>query len=513
MSHLSRNRSKPFFLIILTGVCVILGISLRFSHIRRHVYWHDEVYTILRAFGTSTDEFNTDIFDGKIHNVKELQQYQRYNSQKTIRDSLRALSFHPEHSPLYYLLVRLIAPYFDPPVAGARLLSAFISLLLFPAVYLLTKELFLQSKSAPLIALCLIALSPIQILYAREARQYALYQVLVIFASFYFLKACRNDRSWRWYGVMLVMGLYTHLLFGLLILAHALILGIDKHCRSKWRIFFTSVGVSMGCFSPWIWVVFINLAELKRYTAWMYAPLPLNFMVSRWGEHLYHTLFDLPDISILKWISIPLVLFCFLFTLLKSDRQAALILGLTISVNVLFLIIPDLLSGGQRSMEVRYFLSALLFLQLCLVFFLSKLTARSELMQWVGYMGIIGLFIATATFGYRYINTDTWWNKNVSINNPIAARFINLSSKPLVITQLQANTPGEVLSLSYWVGPKTMFLTLPPNQMTTIPAGYDIFLFRPSSELERELRYRYNLSAVAETRNILWMASDRKSHQ
>ena len=509
MPNLSKNSSKSIFLFVLTGFCVILGISLRFSHIRIHVYWHDEVYTILRAFGTTTDEFKTEIFDGKIRNVQELQLYQKYNSQKTIGDSLRALSFNPEHSPLYYLLVRFIAPYFDPPVAGARILSAFISLLLFPATYLIAKELFPQSKSAPLIALCLTALSPIQILYAREARQYVLYEVLILFTTFQFLNACRNDRGWRWYGVALIFGLYTHLLFGLLILAHAFMIGIDKHCRSKWQNFLKSVVVSMVCFSPWIWVVCKHMTELKKYTAWMHVPLPLDFMVLRWGEHFYHILFDLPDIPILKWISIPLLLICFLFTLKKSNRQSALILGLTISVNILFLIVPDLVVGGQRSMEVRYFLPALLFLQLCTVFFFSNLMEGSRHMQWIGFMMIVGLFVGSSIFGYRYINTDTWWNKNVSSNNPTVARYINSRSNPLVITKIRANTPGEVLSLSYRVDPKTMFLTLSADQAaTTIPKGYDIFLFRPSTELEEQLRYRYNLAPVAETKDMLWMASD-----
>lgn len=508
MYNFTKNHSTPLLLTILTAFCVIIGISLRFSNLPIHVFWHDEVYTILRAFGTTTDEFKTEIFNGKIHSVKELQQYQKFNPQKKISDTLRALSLHPEHSPLYYLLVRYIARYFDPPIVGARFISAFISLLIFPAIYLLAKELFPQHRSAPLIALCLIALSPIQILYAREARQYALYEVVVIFATFQFVNACRNDRSWKWYGITLILGLYTHLLFGLLILTHALILGIHLHCRSKWQSFLKSVAAAIVCFSPWIWVVLKHMTELKKYTAWMHTPLPLDFIVNRWGEHLYHILFDLPDISILKWFSIPFIFICFSFSLLKSNRQSALILGLTTGVNILFLIIPDLISGGQRSMEVRYFLSALLFLQLSTVFFFSYLMGKSKFMQRIGYVMITGLLIGTITFGYRYINADTWWNKNVSIRNPTAARYINSTSNPLVITKIQANTPGEVLSLSYRVHLKTMFLTLPVDQISTIPKGYDIFLFRPSSELYEQFRYRYNLSPVAETKDTLWMALD-----
>jgi uncharacterized membrane protein len=508
MLNLSKDQSRSVYLITLTGLCLILGITLRFSQIGIHVYWHDEVYTILRAFGTSTDEFKADIFDGKIHRVDELQQYQKFDSKKTIKDTLHALSFNPEHSPLYYLLVRFIAPYFDPPVAGARLLSAFISLLLFPAGYLIAKELFPQYKSAPLITLCLIALSPLQILYAREARQYMLYEVLILFSTFQFLNACRNDRGWIWYGAALTIGLYTHLLFGLLILAHAFMIGIDKQCRSKWRSFLTSVVVSAVCFSPWIWVVCNHMTQLKKYTAWMHVPLPLDFMALRWNDHFYHILFDLPDISIFKWIAFPLLLLCFLFTLKNSERQSALIVGLTVSINLLFLIAPDLILGGQRSMEVRYFLSALLFFQLCAVFFLSSLIEGSRSVQWVGFITIVVLFCATGIFGYRYINSDSWWNKNVSQNNPAAARYINSRPNPLIVAKIQANTPGEVLSLSYRVDPKTMFLTLPVDQTATIPKGYDIFLFRPSTKLEEQFRFRYNIAPVAGTKETLWMASD-----
>lgn len=501
-----KNQSIPITLIILTVISVLLGICLRLFQLQEHVIWHDEVHTILRAMGATTNEFTDEMFDGKIHSGSELQKYQKLDPQKKFKDTLRALASHPEHSPLYFLFVRSISPFFDSPIIGARFLSALISLFLFPAIFLLTKMLFPQYKTAPFIALCLLSLSPLQILYAREARQYALFEVMVIVATFQFLKACQNDRGWGWYGVTLAVGLYTHLIFCLLIITHGCFLSSIARYRIRWLGLFKSVFIAGICFSPWIWIIISGIMNLQKHTAWMHIPLPLSLIVFGWIRHIHHILFDLPNFTELQWISIPLILICFFYTMLKGNRKTAIILGLSISLNIVPLVIPDLIAGGQRSMETRYFLQALLFLHLCVVFFFAYIVEKSKHLQWLGYSMIVGLLVGTGFFGNCYFNTDTWWNKRTSINNPKTARIINTAPNPLVISKVAANSPGEVLSLSYLVDPKTRFLLLPANQIQTVslPKSYNIFLFSPSWDLLKELRHEYNLSPIADTKESLW---------
>jgi uncharacterized membrane protein len=499
-------------LIILAALCLLTGLLLRVVDIKAHVFWHDEVHTILRAFGSSTPELTRVIFDGKIHTVQEIQAFQKPNPQKTLKDTLHSLAGHPEHGPLYYFMVRLVAPFFDPPLAGARLLAALISLFLFPAMYFLAKELFPDHPSAPIIALCVTALSPINILYAREARQYALYEVLMVLSTWQYLRACRSQRGWGLYAIIQISGLYTHLMFAVLMLTHGCHLLLNSQCRNQWKSFFKAVVVAVFCFSPWIYVVLDGMSQVKSYTNWMKHPVPLSSLFRSWSDHLHHVVLDLPGIVLLKWISIPFVIACFYHTLMKSPRKSSWLLALTLGFNFIPLMIPDLLSGGQRSAGARYVLPALIVLQLCVVFFIADIMKRKNFSMWLGNGVILTLLAGTCLFGYVYLNTDTWWNRYCSLHNPVAARLINAGERPLVIADTTPTNPGDVMSLSYLVKPETPFLTLQVGAALDPPKGYSIFLFNPSWELQ-QLQQVYPLSPVPETASRLWMDPGKKPNR
>ena len=506
----NRSRTVPFFLMLLTAFSLLSGLGLRFTRIDAHVFWHDEVHTVLRAFGNTTREFTEAVFDGKVHTIDELRQYQKPDPQKDMGDTLRSLASHPEHGPLYYFLVRLFAPFSDPPISGARYLAAFISLLLFPAIFLLAKELFPSNKSAPLIAVCIAALSPIHILYAREARQYSLYEVILVFSTYQFLKTCRTGNGWILYGVTLILGLYSHLMFGVLILTHACFLLLDAESRRHWKNFIKSVVVTLVFFSPWLWVVLNNISDVKNYTGWMKYASPVPVLLAGWAEHLHHILFDLPGLTALQWFSVPLVIFCFYYAMRNSGRKAAFLLSMIIGFNVLPLMIPDLVSGGQRSMGARYVLPATIALQLCVVFFLSRMMEKQGSFKWLAGSVLMVLLFGTGLFGYRYLNTDTWWNRYCSMNNPLAARLINSGENPLVAADPTPTNPGEILSISYLVKPETLFLTIPWGGTAQPADGHSIFLLNPSWELQVQLKDKYGLSPVAEVKDALWMRRKSK---
>ena len=507
MRILIKNYPTSHVLAVLAILCVITGVSLRVVDIKAHVFWHDEVHTILRAFGSSTRELTQTIFDGKIHTVDEIQAFQKPNPQKSIKDTLISLAGHPEHGPLYYFSVRFFAPFFDPPIAGARLLAALISFLLLPAMYYLAKELFPDHPSAPIIALCVAALSPVNILYGREARQYSLYEVLLVLSTFQFLKACRTRKGWFLYGILQIIGLYTHLMFGVLILTHACYLVFNTESRSQWKSFLIATAGAVLIFSPWIYVVLDGINYVRSYTGWLKHSVPVNVLIAGWGEHLHHVLFDLPGVLWLQWISIPFVMGCFFYTLVKSPRKSSWMLAMIIGFNVLPLMIPDLLSGGQRSMGARYVLPALLCFQLCVAFFLADIIQKHKNFGWIVNSAILGLLVGTCFFGYGYLNTDTWWNRYCSLHNPMAARLINAADHPLVIADTTPTNPGDVMSLSYLVKPETPFLTLQVGAPVEPPKGYSLFLFNPSWELQ-QIRKEYPLSPVGETANRLWRGTD-----
>ena len=68
-------------------------------------------------------------------------------------------------------------------MTAIRSLSALISLLVFPSVYWLCRELFNVPLLVPGVAIALMAISPIQLVYAEEAQEYILWLVTILRSS------------------------------------------------------------------------------------------------------------------------------------------------------------------------------------------------------------------------------------------------------------------------------------------------------------------------------------------
>ncbi len=491
----------------MTVIAVVMGAILRITDVDGQVVWHDETHTILRSIGSTTQEFTEAVFDGREHQPSEVRRYQQFSPEKGISDTLRALASHPEHSPLYYLLVRLIAPLFHSPIAGARLLAVVSGLFLLPCAYILGRRLFPEYPSTALIVLLLIAVSPLQILYAREARQYALFEVWVVLSTDQLIRACRYRQGWWKYGICLGLGLYTHLIFGLLIVAQAGFLIFSQYRRTCWRAFLTSTTAAGISFAPWVWVLGTRVDDFHRHTAWVHTPLSFDTLAAGWGRHLHRILLDLPSDEILLPFTVPLILGGTLFALFRSGRDSGLILGMIVVFNTIPFMIPDVLTGGRRSMEARYFLPAFLAVEISLSFVLSHLQKRLPWGVNIVPVLLMGPLIATAIFGSHYLTADTWWNKNSSRYNPTIAQVVNATSAPLIVSDITSISPGEILSLSYLLDPKVKLLLLPKNEppVPKLSEGHDLFLFKASSNLIEAFSRRYTLLPIGEENDVFQM--------
>jgi uncharacterized membrane protein len=223
-NKLVRNWGYLHWLRLLIVIILGLGIFFRLVNLDRKVYWQDETATSLRIAGYAKTEFVQQAFNGQVISVEELQRkYQSLNSEKSWRDTFQAFAGRPEHSPLYYLMARFWAQWFGSSVAVMRSLPALISLLAFPSIYWLCLELF-ESPSVGWMAIALIAVSPVHVLYAQEAREYSLWIVAILCSSAALLRAIRlkTNYSWAIYVATVTLGLYSHLLFVLVALGHGI---------------------------------------------------------------------------------------------------------------------------------------------------------------------------------------------------------------------------------------------------------------------------------------------------
>jgi hypothetical protein len=112
--------------------------------------------------------------------------------------------------PLSFVVTRLFLTLGDY-VYILRLPSAFFAILTIPLVYALGKVLL--DRRVGLITALLLALAPLHIRYAQEARMYALFAFLSILSLYLFWRAIRST-DWRWwlaFSLANILNLYTHL--------------------------------------------------------------------------------------------------------------------------------------------------------------------------------------------------------------------------------------------------------------------------------------------------------------
>ena len=137
-----KKRLYPTCSWLLIGALLAAGLFFRFYNLDKKVYWYDETFTSLHISGHMPAEVKQIIGDREI-GVDELTRFQHVNPDRGLLSTLTALSAHdPQLSPLYCGLARLWAGLFGDSIWGIRSLSAFASLLVFPCLYWLCRELF-----------------------------------------------------------------------------------------------------------------------------------------------------------------------------------------------------------------------------------------------------------------------------------------------------------------------------------------------------------------------------------
>ena len=272
LSHQGRfsRWSKGLFI----GV-ICLGIFFRFVNLDKKVFWVDEVATAIRVSGYTLQEMATDLIDGPTQTLSQLQKYQYPSPEKSLIDTATSLAAEDVHPPLFFSLLRGWVTLFGDSVTALRSLAAFFSVLMFPAIWWLCQELFNQplvgnprangtTRNASWIspnlvgwvAVALLALSPAQVVYAQESRQYTLWMLLMLLSGATLLRSLRLNRwySWATYSALMTLGLYTHYLFMLVIASHGLYVLCTERFKPtrKFLTYLVATAIAGTGYLPWL---------------------------------------------------------------------------------------------------------------------------------------------------------------------------------------------------------------------------------------------------------------------
>jgi uncharacterized membrane protein len=502
---------------LLVTLSLAAGLFFRFYNLERKVYWNDEVWTSLRLSGHSNSELIETIFDGAERTALDFAKYQRVNPD---RGWLRTISVlvtdDPKQTPIYYGLLRLWAEWLGDTVAVLRSFSALISVLAFPAFYWLCRELFTESRIRS-IAIALLAVSPIHVLYAQEARPYSLWIVLILVSSAALVRAMRLStwRSWSLYASTLLLTLYTQALSVLVALGHAAFIAASslengKGARSKLLVRYGLASVAaVAAFVPWAVLIFLKLQRLIPAADWVADKVGVFNLFGRWSVTFSAIFLDLSyDFSSAwkHWPRIPillLILYAIYFLWRRGPKTARLFVLTLIGTPAAALMLPDLVLGGRSISLARFLIPCWLGVQIAVAYLLAVKTdsegRRRNLWQAMTAVIILCGVLSCAVSS----QADTWWNKSLlSMYNPQAARTINAGTHPLVISD---GNPRNFVSLGYLLDPKVKLrLVINPKKLQVPDHAGEVFVFRPSDAMrERIQREGYGLELL-DARARLW---------
>ncbi len=175
--------------IILLAI-LALGLGLRVYNLGSESIWLDEGYALREALNPSA---------------------------KAVIASLHTYNGTP---PAYYLLLHYTIQFIGSSEFALRLPSALLGTLLILLVFLIGSEI---SEKVGLIGAAITGFSTIHILYAQEARAYALLSVFGILSSYIFIKFLKNPKMFTGilYSFFAASVIYTHYLGFVLLVLHA----------------------------------------------------------------------------------------------------------------------------------------------------------------------------------------------------------------------------------------------------------------------------------------------------
>jgi uncharacterized membrane protein len=515
----------PFGLRFLAIIVLVMGVFFRFVNLDHKVYWFDETFTSLRISGYTESEVVSQLCNGQEIGIEDLQKYQRLAPEKSWTDTVKSLAIEDsQHPPLYYLMVRLWVQQFGSSVAAIRSLSALISLIAFPCLYWLCLELF-ESSLVGWVALTLLAVSPIHVLFAQEAREYSLWTVTILLSSASLLRAIRLNTTFSWgiYAINLALSFYTFLLSGLVAIGHFVYVLITEKNQLQKRFLNYLLASIAGflIFMPWFLSVISNSSRFHETTDWISkTDVTRWLLIERWFLNFSRIFLDLRSDfgKPFTYISLIILLGYAVYFLCRRCPQRVWLFVLTlIGSTALTLMLPDIIGKGVRSIVPRYLFPCYLGFQLAVAYLLATEIPAVSLRKRRLWQSVMAVLLSSGIISCIISSqAEVWWNKGGSFKKPVmpeVARIINQSTHPLVISSCEGTWPiNDKLSLSNLLASQVRLqLVIPPNRPQTSHSFSDVFFFNLSPETYRkelldrlEKEQNYKIKTVYPDNFNLW---------
>ena len=330
------------------------------------------------------------------------------------------------HPPFYYWVLKAWTELFGAGEFGMRSMSIFFAAATIVVTFLLTRRMF--GRKVALVTLLFLALSPMLVRYADEARMYTMAAFLVASATYALVKASEGQqkRWWVIYGVLVGLGMWTHYFTAFIWLAHwawRAWVTYSKGAAFKvwWKRFFSKNWVlahivAVGVFSPWLFFMVKQLTVVQASGFWI-PPASVNTPVN----YLTNIFYYLEHGQVQSWFAVAMIVIIALVAVLlpkvyksfsKTEKSNFILVASITWVAPILLFIVSL-PPLRPSFVERYLIPATVFF---MVFLAVVLVVGSK--KWrpiyraLPLLLIAGMMVFGITNVYKYGN----YNKNTDFH-------------------------------------------------------------------------------------------------
>jgi uncharacterized membrane protein len=459
----------PRRIVLWAAIAIVAsGIFLRFYRLDHHLFWQDEVYVVYRVSGYTEHDLGRELARGQTYRLADLEKYlhpARHN--RGLWAVIRTAWEYPHIPPLYESLLWCWVKIFGDSITAIRSLSVFISLFAFPLVIWLCWEIF-RSFKVGWIAAILLAVSPYQVMFAQETRNYSLWCVAILFSSAALLRAARvgNAKAWMLYAGSLVFGLYSHPFTLFVATAHSIfVLLFDR--KSIRKMLLSYLG-ALFLFSPQIFLMVRHFERIVDAQQWVTHSDSLGQLWFRffWGlsrlffhygtveGHLNHfrmKLFSWNVLHVYLFLIAAFTVTVIVFLWRKASQKQAAFITLILLVNWLALLLPDLLFGGLRASMARYLMASLLMIQLAISFFIySCMNSQVRAVKMLGAF-VLSMLVLMGTVSSLWCakSSEAHFSPSENIYREIAG-YLDAHQGSLVIITEKGRTRFRKIFTTYY---------------------------------------------------------------
>lgn len=501
------------------SILLIIVVSLTcFINLGTKPYWYDEVYTSLRLSGYTKADVLEFSRSGP-HTFGELNSFQCPNINNNVDDTLNSLITDSTHPPFYFALLYYWAKLTGCSITNLRLLSSLLNLLMLLSSYWLAYEIFRQVEVA-LLATMLIAASPVFLIYAQEARAYALLTFLSLCSSWLLLRIqpdSKNPGLYFCYTAISTAGLYCHTLYQFVIFGQVMYcfssVAPDKKgawknlwrtkafaCLRKYRKVLLSLLLSWVLFIAWlIRVVLTNGFTIRAGANYTWKDFPLDLLWQRIALNLTSLIYDsqhpfksslfagvpiessILDLGLRNLLASILTCLILLYAAfhtlyLKRIPRTNLLVWLA-TLSAIFLL-KDLILGGSASTIIRYQLLTVIVLYFSLASCLVDCykTAPNKIFKWA--IVCVAVFIVQLQLysNWNYLVAPSWWSKLGERRIYDFAELVHQSCNPLILVESSPGKMVDLLKFSHVLAPSVPFQLIAKEDVTDSLRDSDVIL-------------------------------------